>query len=118
MQRDDWPFEITLPVQHDKQKIAFSMTVLFKAQPYHQIAACQKNLVAQLHSIDGQMVRAPAYRAVDSGLIPSRVKPMTFKLVFTASLLDAQHFRNSVENKPASLLVVSVEKALSGTPHL
>ena len=30
-------------------------------------------------------------RAVDSGLISSRVKPMTLKLVFTASLLDAQH---------------------------
>ena len=29
--------------------------------------------------------------AVDSGLIPSRVEPMTLKLVFTASLLDAQH---------------------------
>ena len=28
--------------------------------------------------------------AVESGLIPSRVKPMTLKLVFTASLLDAQ----------------------------
>ena len=41
--------------------------------------------------------------SVDSGLIPSRVKPMTFKLVFTASLLDAR--RKSVENLPASLLV-------------
>ena len=30
-------------------------------------------------------------RTVDSGLIPSRVKPMTLKLVFTASLLDVQH---------------------------
>ena len=29
--------------------------------------------------------------AVDLGLIPSRVKPMTLKLVFTASWLDAQH---------------------------
>ena len=27
----------------------------------------------------------------DSGLIPSRVKPMTLKLVFTAFLLDALH---------------------------
>ena len=54
--------------------------------------------------------------AVDSGLIPSRVKPMTLKLVFTASLLDAQHQRNNVENKPASLLVVPSGKALSGIP--
>ena len=33
---------------------------------------------------------ASASGAVDLGLIPSRVKPMTLKLVFTASLLDAQ----------------------------
>ena len=32
------------------------------------------------------MVRAFAYGAVDSGLIPSRVKPMTLKLVFIPSL--------------------------------
>ena len=37
------------------------------------------------------MVRASASGAVNLGLIPSRVKLMTFKLVFTASLLDAQH---------------------------
>ena len=35
--------------------------------------------------------RASVSWAVDSGLIPSRVKPMTLKLLFTASLLDAQH---------------------------
>ena len=29
--------------------------------------------------------------AVDLGLIPSRIKPTTLTLVFTASLLDAQH---------------------------
>ena len=45
--------------------------------------------------------------AVDFGLIPSRVKPMTLNVVFTASLLDAQHYRDSVENKPASLLVLA-----------
>ena len=50
------------------------------------------------------MVRASAGGDVDLGLIPSRVKPITF--VFTASLLDVQHQRDSVENKPASLLVV------------
>ena len=37
------------------------------------------------------MVKASTLVAVDLGLIPSRVKPMTLKLVFTASLLDAQH---------------------------
>ena len=34
---------------------------------------------------------ASVLRAVCSGLIPSRVKPMTLELVLTASLLDAQH---------------------------
>ena len=43
---------------------------------------------------------------------------MALKLVFTASLLDAQQYRDSVENKPASLLVVPLGKALSGIPHL
>ena len=39
---------------------------------------------------------------------------MTLKLVFTASLLDVQHYWDSVENKPASLLVVPLGKALRG----
>ena len=41
---------------------------------------------------------------------------MTLKLLFTASLLDAQHESDSVENKPASSLVVPLGKALSGIP--
>ena len=52
--------------------------------------------------------------AVNLGLIPSRVKLMPVKKVFTASLLDALHLRDSVENKPASLLAVPLGKALSG----
>ena len=35
-------------------------------------------------------------------------------MIFTASLLGAQQNKNSVENKPASLLVVSLGKTLSG----
>ena len=58
------------------------------------------------------MVKASASGAVDSGLILSLVEPMTF-LVFTGSLLDAQHQLDSVEKKPASLLVVPL-----GFPHL
>ena len=65
---------------------------------------------------DGQVLRASASEAVDLCLIPSRVKPMTLKLLFAVSLLDAQHERDSVENKPASLLVVPLGKALSGIP--
>ena len=44
-----------------------------------------------INSTDSRVVRASASGAVDSGLITSRVKPMTLKLVFRASLLDAQH---------------------------
>ena len=39
-------------------------------------------------------------------------------MVTTASLLGARHLREVVENKPASLLVVSLGKALNGTPRL
>ena len=47
--------------------------------------------LSELNYSDGRVIRASASGAVDLGLIPSWVKPMTFKLVFTASLLDAQH---------------------------
>ena len=63
------------------------------------------------------MPRASASAVVYLGLIPSRVKPMTLTLVFTASLLDAQHQRDSVKNKPASLLMVPLERHLAGFPH-
>ena len=54
---------------------------------------------------------------VDEGFI-SVVEPYlkTLKIVFIASLLDAQHERNGVENKPASLLVVTSGKTLNGMP--
>ena len=39
-------------------------------------------------------------------------------MVFTASLLGARHLWAVVENKPASSLVVSLGKALNGTPPL
>ena len=70
------------------------------------------------NSSDGRVVRAFAFGAVKSGLIPSRVKPMTIKLQFKASLLDAQHQRNNVGNKPASLFVVPLGKARKRFPHL
>ena len=62
------------------------------------------------------MIRASASGAVDLGLIPSWVKPTTVNWVFTASLLDAHHLRDSVENKPASLLAVALGTALAGIP--
>ena len=56
------------------------------------------------------MVRASA-----SGAVELRFdSKITSKLVFTASLLNAQHESGSVENKPASLHIVPLAKALSG----
>ena len=43
---------------------------------------------------------------------------MTLKLIFIASLFDVQHQRDSMENKPASLIVVPLRKALGGIPNL
>ena len=68
------------------------------------------------NSSDGRVVRVSTLGAVDLGLISSRVKPMTSKLVFTASLFDTQHCRDNVESQPASLLVVPLGKALDGIP--
>ena len=41
--------------------------------------------------------RASASGSVDLRFDPSRVKIMTLKLLFTASLLDVLHLRDSVE---------------------
>ena len=65
------------------------------------------------NSSHSRVDKTSAYGAVDTSLIPRRTKPMISKLIFTASLLDAQHQRNSVENKPVSLPVVSFGKTLS-----
>ena len=57
------------------------------------VSACITN------SRDGQVIRASAFRAVDSGLIPSRVKPITSKSVFTISSHDAQHRKGQCEEQ-------------------
>ena len=55
--------------------------------------------LSDLNNSDSRVVRASAPGAIDSALIPSRVKPTTSKLVFTAFLFDAQHQRESVEQR-------------------
>ena len=47
---------------------------------------------------DGRVRRAIASEIVDLGIIPSPVKPKTQKLVFTAFLFNAQHYRNCFGN--------------------
>ena len=98
-----------------KQEIKQNTRQLCYAQPIQArlIPECKDSLLALLHFTSltqgcptrgtranvanvatAQMTewyRAFVSWAVDSGLIMSRVKPMTLKLLFTASLLDAQH---------------------------
>ena len=45
-------------------------------------------------SSDGRVRRAIVLEVVDLSIITSPVKPKSQKLVFTASLFDAQHQRN------------------------
>ena len=63
------------------------------------------------------MVRASSLQSLDLGfiLLSSHTNRL-LKMVSTASLLEARHLRNVVENKPASSLVVFLGKALNGTP--
>ena len=63
------------------------------------------------------MVRASASQSVDLGFV-SQVESYqkTLKMVFTTSMLGAQHNKHSMENKPASLLVVSFGKAVNVMP--
>ena len=76
-------------------------------------------MTSHRHWRDGIVVRASASQSVDLGFIfPSRVIPKDVKnMVFTAFLLGAHQNRVSVENKPTSLLVVSLGKALNGMPR-
>ena len=63
------------------------------------------------------MVRVSTLHSVGLGFIPLvKSYQKTLKMVFTASLRGAWHLGEVVENKPASLLVVSLGKALNGTP--
>ena len=65
------------------------------------------------------MVRASASQSVDLGFIPLvESYRKTKKMVTITSLLGARHLWEVVENKPKSLLVVFLGKALNGTPRL
>ena len=77
-----------------------------------------RTAVCQL-SGPGVEVRASASQSVDMGFIPFvESYQKTFKMVSIAFLLGARHLWEVVENKPASSFVVSLGKALIGTPPL
>ena len=66
---------------------------------------------------DGVVVRVSASQSVDLmfiALVESYQKTF-LKMVSKAFLLGAQHIEEIVENKPASLFVVTLGKALNGT---
>ena len=67
---------------------------------------------------DGVVVRASALQSVDQAFI-SQVESYqkTLKMFFTASLLGTKHKKDGVENKPASLHVVSLAKTLYQMPR-
>ena len=71
-----------------------------------------------INSSDGRVVKASASGAVDLGLIPCRVKPMTLKLIFTASLLDAPHYGTVWRTSRQVYLLCRRERHLAGFPHL
>ena len=62
-------------------------------------------------SSDGRVERAPASEAADSGLTPSRVKPMTLKSILTASLLA---LKGECGEQAGKFTCCAVGKALSG----
>ena len=61
------------------------------------------------------MVRVSASQSVDLGFNPL-VESYQKTLKMVSSLLGALHLGEVVENKPSSSLVVSLGKALNGTP--
>ena len=71
----------------------------------------------QIDRRDGVVVRASASQSVYLGFI-SLVESYrkTLKLVSIASLFGAQHLWEVMENKPASSLVVSLARHLTGRP--
>ena len=48
-----------------------------------------KRAIFHFYNLDGRVDKASA--SAESGFIPSRVKPITLKLVCRTSLIDAQH---------------------------
>ena len=69
------------------KKLFYFKYGLFKCSTFERF--CCIAMISS-HS-DGRVRRAIASEVVDLGIIPNLVKPKTQKLVFTASLFDAQH---------------------------
>ena len=82
-----------------------SLSILNACNPNHNLEHCE------IRWLSGQVVCLWSNRPKSS--IPSQVKRMAQKLVVVSSLIDAQHLKNSVKNKPTRLMKVSPEKELN-----
>ena len=78
----------------------------------------QLQLKLRFTSSDGRVVRASTSGTANSGLIPSRVKPMALKFIFSASPLDAQHQRNVRRTTRQAYVLCHWKRHLAGLPHL
>ena len=67
--------------------------------------------------IDGRVDKTAVFAVVDSGMVPSRVKPMILQLLFTAHRLDVQDSRSSIKNNSPISLFGALEKALNGNTY-
>ena len=86
-----------------RETLTAGHTDIFKETSREEVKAVRKFKVPSINenatsyhqlvdlSLEGRVVKASASKPVDSGLIPSRFKPLALKLIFTASLLDVQH---------------------------
>ena len=82
-----------------KKKLSVHCNLGKNRNNYQQFIACSYDFTFPLveiifyvfNSFDGRVVKASVSEAVNSGVITSLAKPMTLKLIFKASLLDAQH---------------------------
>ena len=75
------------------------------------------SIILLFHRRNGVGVGTSVSQSVDLGSFPKSSRTKRFqKMIFTASLLSAQHNRDSMENKPASFLVVSLGKAFNRMP--
>ena len=100
---------------HTQGSVFFASRVVPGYLGDHFVSVCL--LFCLLDRRDGVVVRASASQSVDQGFIPLvESYQKTLKMASTASLLGVRHLRKVVENKPASSLVVSLGKALNGTP--
>ena len=86
---------------------------------HEHLLAKIKNQIHKHNQCNGVVARVSASQSIDLGFIPLvESYQKTLKMASAASLLGVQHLGEVVENKLASLLVVSLGKTLNRMPNL